>query len=177
MESSLTLHTERLSLLPFEWTEHALFLEMNRNAFIRKYLWDDELLTAPTAQEILQLNHTYFQERRYGLWKIQLPQTQETIGYAGLWFFFDEPQPQLIYALFEAHTKQGYATEAGSAIITYVFEQLGFTYLLAATDESHEHSQRVAQRLGMSLVEKRIADGKPTMFYRIEASQDSMTTP
>lgn len=90
------------------------------------------------------------------------------MGYAGLWYFFEEPQPQLIYALLEQFTRRGYAREAGTSIIQYAFEKLGFEYLTAATDEPHNASKKVMLSLGMEFVEKRIENNKPTLFYRIE---------
>ena len=38
--------------------------------------------------------------------------TDITIGMVGLWEFFDEPQPQLLYALLPEHTGKGIADEA-----------------------------------------------------------------
>ena len=64
-----------------------------------------------------------------------LKETNEVIGYTGLWYFFNEKQPQLIYALLKQFTKRGYALEASKAIIQYSFNTLGFQYLIAATDE------------------------------------------
>ncbi|MEM1338780.1 MAG: GNAT family N-acetyltransferase [Bacteroidota bacterium] len=166
-----TLETKRLQLLPFIPEDAKAFQLLNNDAFIRKFLWDDEMIGPMVADDIMEQNVKHFEESQFGLWKIQLRGKKSTIGYAGLWYFFDEPQPQLIYALLESFTKKGYATEAGAAIINYVFEDLGFDYLIAATDAPHLASQKVAKRLGMSFVEKRIENNKPTVFYRIEKYQ------
>ncbi|MEM9984362.1 MAG: GNAT family N-acetyltransferase, partial [Bacteroidota bacterium] len=104
----------------------------------------------------------------FGIWKVNLKETDELIGYTGLWYFFDEQQPQLIYALLKQFTKQGYALEFSKVIIEYSFKTLDFEYLIAATDESHLESQKVAKRLGMKFHEKRIEDDKPTLFFKIE---------
>jgi len=50
-----------------------------------------------------------------------------------LWYFFDEKQPQLVYALLPEATK-GYATEANQNI-EYCFNELGYQYLLASCDK------------------------------------------
>ncbi|WP_422079923.1 GNAT family N-acetyltransferase [Ulvibacterium sp.] len=162
------LKTDRLHLIPFTPRDAKMFQQLNNDPFIRKYLWDDELIDETTALELMEQNKKHFEENGYGLWKIRLKQSLETFGYVGLWSFFDEPQPQLIYALLEPYSKQGYATEAGGSIVDYAFDRLGFDYLIAATDEPHLESQKVAQRLGMSFAEKRIENEKPTLFYRID---------
>lgn len=160
--------TKRLQLIPFDSNEHILFLRINNDPYVRKFMWDDELIDEATALEVISKNDAHFKEDQFGIWKIQLLNSDETIGYSGLWHFFDEPQPQLIYALLEKYTKKGYAKEASAAIINYAFETLNFQYLIAATDEPHTESQNVALNLGMTFLEKRVENDKPTLFYKIE---------
>ncbi|WP_394336181.1 hypothetical protein [Adhaeribacter arboris] len=38
------------------------------------------------------------------------------MGFAGLWFFFEEDQPHLLYGLLPEYTKSGLATEAARAV-------------------------------------------------------------
>ncbi len=169
---NLSINTKRLKLTPLETSDHSLFLDINTDPFVRRYLWDDEMITSEMVGEILEINQKHFQEDQYGLWKI-LNTDQTIIGYVGLWHFFDEAQPQLIYALLEPFTGKGYAHEAGLAIIEYTFKRLKFKYLLAATDEPHLASQKVALGLGMTLVGTKTIDGKPTLFYRIEKNKSA----
>ena len=161
---TLIFNSDRLQLIPFNTNDVSKFHSLNTNSFIRKFMWDDEIISLDTAQEIIIQNKKYFEENQYGIWKIILLSTEETIGYTGLWYFFDEPQPQLIYALLEPYTGQGLATEAARLIIEYAFKSLNFSYLIAATDEPHLASQKVAERLGMNFLEKRIENEKPTIF-------------
>ena len=161
--------SERLRLVPFTKDDGELFHQLNTDPFIRKFMWDDDVIPASLADEILEKNETCFKENRYGLWKILSIEENKIIGYTGLWYFFNEPQPQLIYALLAPFTRKGFATEAAKMITDYAFSTLKFKYLIAATDEPHLASQRVAERLGMQYVEKRMENGKPTLFYRIEA--------
>ncbi|MGE0589979.1 MAG: GNAT family N-acetyltransferase, partial [Cyclobacteriaceae bacterium] len=90
------------------------------------------------------------------------------IGFAGLKSFFEESQPQLLYALLPDYTGQGLALDAAAAIVRYCFEELGFDYLEASCDIPNLPSQRVAERIGMRKVEERTVDDKSLAFYRIE---------
>ena len=132
--NSLILQTKRLLLTPFQASDLQFFHEMNIHPFVRKYLWDDEIISIDTAVEMMKTNEKHFQEDKFGLWKISINQSESIIGYTGLWFFFDEPQPQLIYALQKDSTGKGYAIEAARAVLNYTFTELGFKYLLAAID-------------------------------------------
>lgn len=165
---SIIIETSRLQLLPFTSSDTTIFHKLNVDPFIRKYLWDDELISEQLAKEVMAENTRLFSEKHYGLWKIIFKEREKLMGYTGLWFFFAELQPQLIYAILEKYTGLGFATEAAKAIIEYSFQKLDFNYLIAATDEPHLASQHVAKRLGMRFVEKRIEHEKPTLFYRIE---------
>ncbi|QNL21263.1 GNAT family N-acetyltransferase [Hyphobacterium sp. CCMP332] len=161
------IKTKRLELIPFERSDKALFHRINTDPFIRKYLWDDEIIAEEKAAEIIDLNEEHFKRDHYGLWKIRAKENNNIIGYAGLWHFFDEDQPQLMYALLKDFTKKGFAKEASEAIIDYAFNKLGFKYIIAATDSIHRESQNVALSLGMTMVEERLENEKPTLFFRL----------
>ncbi len=165
---SPTLSSPRLHLTPFSKEELALFHQMNTSPFVRQYLWDDEIIPLELAEQILDQNTRHFQDDQFGLWKITSKGTDNFIGYAGLWFFFEESQPQLIYALHPEAAGNGYATEAARLVIDYAFHELGFEYLLAATDKPHLASQAVARRLGMQQNRIESMDGKVTVFFRLE---------
>ena len=162
------LSSDRLLLEPFSDSDEDLFLEINTAPFVRQYLWDDEIIERATARNILAQNRQHFTEDGYGLWKIILKDDGACAGYAGLWYFFEEPQPQLIYALRASFAGQGIATEAARAVMDYAFVSLEFDHLLAATDEPHLSSQKLARRLGMALSDRKIIDGKVTLFFFID---------
>ena len=160
--------TKRLYLTPFTEGDDHLFHSLNNDTFIRQYLWDGNPIDIDTVRDILHQNQKHFNEDYYGLWKIQLKgHLKDTIGYAGLWLFYNDVQPQLIYALKKAYTKKGFTKEACEAIIAYAFDRLEFKNLVAATDVPNVASQNVALSLGMDFTEKRLCDGKPILFYRL----------
>jgi RimJ/RimL family protein N-acetyltransferase len=69
-------------------------------------------------------------------------------------------------------TRFGYAIEATEQIIKYAFEELSFTYLLAATDADHLISQKVALRAGLQFYEEKYVEGRLTRYYRVENIKD-----
>lgn len=117
---------------------------------------------------MLAENKKLFAQKQFGMWFIETKSDRETIGFVGLWYFFEEAQPQLVYALLPKALKKGYATEASTKILDYGFDELGFNYLLASCDRPNSESQKVAERLGMKQVEERIMNGNPILFFRID---------
>jgi len=160
------LETERTILKPFKIDEIDLFHRLSCDSFIRKYLWDDEMISIELAHEIIEKSINYFQNNGFGIWKIEYKDINKIIGYAGLWYFFEEEQPQLIYAIREEFTKKGIATEVSQKIMKYSFEELKYEYLIASMDENHKESQKVAERIGMKIFEKKELNKKPTVFYK-----------
>ena len=129
------LETSRTNLVPFESSDLKLFHSINTDEYVRKYLWDDQSIDANTAAELLEQNESHFETNQWGLWKIILKSDDSIAGYTGLWHFFEEAQPQLIYALLEKYTGNGFAKEVAQRILEYARDQLKFDYLVASTDE------------------------------------------
>jgi [ribosomal protein S5]-alanine N-acetyltransferase len=163
------LETARLWLKPTQENDLITFHRILSDPFVRQYLCDDQVFTWQKAVEMLTESLSLFAQERFGLWLIELKSSvnhnPEIIGFAGLWYFFGEPQPQLVYALLPQSTKQGFATEAAEAVISYCFESLGFSYLIACCDRPNLDSQRLAVRLGMAEVDQRVIDGKLIVFF------------
>ncbi|MEM6840998.1 MAG: GNAT family N-acetyltransferase [Bacteroidota bacterium] len=161
------LPTSRLTLVPFEKKDVELLHTLFTHPYVRKYLWDNEIIPRAQTEDILDQNAALFQQHGWGLWKIQRQGDEEVIGLVGLWRFFGEERPQLLYALLPTYTGQGLATEAAWQLVSYAFNHLQFGELTAAMDEPNRASQKVAERLGMEVYDYRL-EGERTLFYRID---------
>ena len=161
------LQSERLHLTPFSQNDQKVLHSIFTNEHVREFLWDDEVIPESQTSEILSINETQFKKERCGLWKVQLRSDKETVcGFAGLWYFFEEPQPQLIYGLLPDFTGLGLATESSKTIIDYAYNTLGFQYLMAATDKPHKQSIKVLVKCGFKQTTERMIEGKPTLFFK-----------
>jgi len=170
---NLVLETPRLQLKPVSEDELGALYRIFVDPYVRRYLCDDKVLSLEQVEEFLNESQKLFKEQRFGLWLIRTKDHEEIIGVTGLWYFFEEEQPQLVYALLPQATKQGYATEAASKILEYCFDELGYQYLVASCDRPNYESRKVAERLGMREVEQKSVDGKPLVFFRIESSPNT----
>lgn len=167
---SLVLETPRLILKPILTKDIETFHHIILDSYVRKYLCDDKIFSKKQTAEMLEESEKLFALEKLVLWFIETKSDAEIIGFVGLWYFFEETQPQLAYALLPKATKKGYATEAASKILEYCFNQLGYDYLIASTDRPNFESHQVAKRLGMKQVEERNINHNPTLFFRIEKS-------
>lgn len=166
----MLLKTSRLILNPLSSISFVNVCEMLRNPFIRLFLFDDKILADEQIKDFLKISDELFKENKYGLWVLSQKSSGEMIGFAGLWHFFEEDQPQLVYALLPEFTGNGYALEASKEIISYGFTSLGLSYLDASCDVPNLPSHKTALSLGMKKTTERNIDGKPITFYRIQKS-------
>lgn len=166
----MILETQNLVLKPILESELSTLHMIFTDSYVRKYLCDDQVFSSQQVEEMLKQSIKNFEEEGFGLWFIKINSESEVIGFVGLWYFFDEEQPQLIYALLPKALKKGYATEASTKILEYCFDELGYKYLVASCDRPNIESQKVAERLGMRKVEEKIVNGNPIVFFRLEKS-------
>jgi ribosomal-protein-alanine N-acetyltransferase len=166
----MILKTSRLNLYPLSSVSFEKVCEMFRHPFTRQFLFDDIVFDDDQIKDFLKISDELFKENKYGLWVLSQKSSGEMIGFAGLWHFFEEGQPQLVYALLPEFTGKGYALEASKEITSYSFSSLGFNYLDASCDGPNLPSHKTALSLGMKKTTERNIDGKPITFYRIQKS-------
>jgi ribosomal-protein-alanine N-acetyltransferase len=110
----------------------------------------------------------------YGDYAIALRSSGEIIGSVGLvplivpWnslldptpppHYFTSPEFGLFWAVFPAHRARGYASEAGRAMLKFVFESLRARRVVATTEFENEASQQVMRKLGMKLLHNNSGD-------------------
>ena len=164
----MILKTQRLVLKPIFESDLNTLHRIFTDSYVRRYLCDGEIWSLQQVEEMLAENQKLFAEKKFGLWFVETNTDREIIGFVGLWYFFEEGQPQLVYALLPTATKKGYATEAATKIIQYGFNELGFEYVVASCDSPNIESCKLAARLGMRQVEERVVHENPILFFRID---------
>ena len=162
------LESQRLLLKPILESQLNILHNIFIDPYVRRYLCNDRIFSRQQVEEMLLESQKLFNEQRFGLWFLETKGEQKIVGFAGLWYFFAEKQPQLVYALLPEAVKKGYATEASTRIVEYYFNDLGYQYLLASCDKPNLLSQKVAQRIGMKQLEEKIVDDNLTVFFKIE---------
>jgi len=104
--------------------------------------------------------------REVGVFSIALPQTNEAIGFAGIWFPIDIPEPELCWSLYDGHTGKGYATEAATAARQWANSSARLEALVSYIHPDNESSQAVATRLGAIEVGSTTLRGEPRRLFR-----------
>src|SRR5262245_39975595 len=114
-ESFIHLTTERCVLHPIKAGDAAMLHALWSSPGVRRFLWDDEIIPMARTQEAIARSMQSFEQRRFGLWGAKPCDGAHLIGFAGLWWFRDPPELELLYGIAEEEWGHGYATEIARA--------------------------------------------------------------
>ena len=148
------LNTPRLLLRQWRDADRPAWAALNADPEVREFLGPP--LTRADSDAALELFRDELAARDWGWWALELRETGELIGMAGL-DPVDDEMPftgvELGWRLSRAHWGFGYATEAARAAMTHGFEARRFPELLAIAAVGNSRSQAVMRRLGMTHVQ------------------------
>jgi len=146
LAATFTLASERLSYRRLAEDNLSTFHSLAVDPHIRAYMLDGAVVERDWAATVLAGSDTLFAECGVGIWLIY--KGGEAIGFCGFHVFEKpDPEPQILYALTEAYTGHGYATEAAQALIEEV-EGFGWKRVVTAVDAPNAASIRVLRKLG-----------------------------
>ena len=111
------LRTKRLTLRPVSATDVLELHELWTSAGVRRYLWDDEIISLERTRAAVDESGRLFQRHGYGLWAGRHVSTTTLIAFAGFWYFREPPELELLYGVRESLWRQGYAVEAARAVM------------------------------------------------------------
>lgn len=159
-ENNLQLETERLLLRLMQETDLdallLIFTDVKVMAAFHHPPFTHEQMT-----RWLQRNLDHQNQYGYGLFSVILKETGELIGDCGLEQMDDMHAAELGYDFRSEFWNQGFATEAAVAVRDYAFEVLRLPRLISLIRVGNLRSKRVAEKVGMGLIEEFTRYGIP----------------
>jgi RimJ/RimL family protein N-acetyltransferase len=111
----------------------------------------------------------HWQVRGYGFFAVEEAATGELVGRVGPWYPDGWPAPEVGWMIRRDRWGRGYAVEAASAALDWVFDDLGWTSAVHLIEADNVRSIRVAEKLGsgwMRRIERMPAPwGQPAELY------------
>jgi ribosomal-protein-alanine N-acetyltransferase len=172
---AIILETNRLILRHLVMDDLDALFALYRDPEIRKYFPDGVKNLEDTREELEWFLHGHPEHPELGLWATVHKETGKFIGRCGLlpWEIDDTLEIEVAYLLDKKFWHQGLATEAATGILTYAFDNLNLSRIICLMHPDNTASQRVAQRIGMTLertVDGIAGDNFPTLIYSIHKS-------
>lgn len=163
------LETNRLLLRHYEPADLDALFALYQDPEVVRYIPDAPQTLAETKEQLDWFLHGHPRRPELGLWATIYKPTNQFIGRCGLlpWTIEGRDEVEVAYTIARSHWGQGLATEAAQAILTYGFEQLGFTRLVCLIDEENTASIRVAEKIGMAFEKASRDEIGPFHLYTI----------
>jgi [ribosomal protein S5]-alanine N-acetyltransferase len=171
--NTVCFETIRLALRPFTRSDiddlHRLWVD----PAMRKYLWDDEVISRETTAEVIEASLESFDQYGFGFWTISFRDDPTTIGFCGLRHFTDDqgngPDVEILYGVTARHCNRGIAREAARAVLQFAFDQAGLERVYAGADPPNQASIRVMEKIGMAFARRAMIKGLEAIYYDITA--------
>jgi RimJ/RimL family protein N-acetyltransferase len=145
------LTSARCKLRQWRASDRAPFAAMNADPAVMQHF--PTLLTRAESDAMADRIESAIAERGWGLWALEIPGVTDFAGFVGLneptWTAHFTPCVEVGWRLAAPFHGKGYATEAARAAVTYGFEKLFLTEIVALTIPANTPSRRVMERLGM----------------------------
>jgi len=109
-------------------------------------------------------------ERGFSTWAVVEKQSGDVVGDVGFGIYAPTGEPELGYTLAARVWGRGYGLEAAAACVDAAFTHLPHPRLLAKVEPENERSLRLAERLGMRVVDTIGVDGRPHLLFALERS-------
>jgi RimJ/RimL family protein N-acetyltransferase len=173
MRAPPTIETGRLQLRAFRDDDHAAYAGYCADPQTMRFLggpigpedaW--RRLASLAGQWVL---------KGFGPFAIEEKASGRFAGYAGPWYPFGWPEPEIMWGLVRAFHGRGYATEAAGAARGWAYETLGWATAISLIDPDNHASRDVAQRLGATVDGAMTLRGHKVTVHRHPAPAPSKT--
>jgi RimJ/RimL family protein N-acetyltransferase len=173
------LATERLALRTVEPGDAAFYLELVNDPAFVEHIGDRGIHTLEDAEEALVLGPIAMQALRgHSLYVVELKETgvpdgQVPIGMCGLIKRESLDGVDIGYAFLPRYRGQGYACEAGKAVLAYA-PSLGIRRVLAITSPNNIASNYLLRKMGLRFERfvHLVPEDAGTNLYSIELESD-----
>lgn len=159
------METERLLLLPWREGDEWLIEPLATDPLVMRYITGGTPMTAEQIQGFVGRQAALYAELGLCRWRLQLKETGESIGFAGVGRLTGMEELEIGWWLAPVHWGKGYATEGGRAALRDAFERCGLPKVISITRPENTASQRVMQRLGLYYEGRRMHAGLEHVVY------------
>lgn len=144
------LETQRLRLREFEPGDAASLFALDSDPEVMRFIGDGSPCRREDVERAITRVRDYYRQRPgLGIWLAEQKDSGEFVGWACLKHLNQTDQIELGYRLMRFAWNQGFATEAGLALIQYGRQEHKLTEIVAVTHPDNKASQRVLEKCGM----------------------------
>ncbi len=145
------LETARLCLREFNIEDSNFILKLVNSPEWLRFIGDKKVKTNEDAKNYLQKGPIKsYKENGYGLWLVQLKNTNESIGMCGLVNRETLEDIDIGFAILPNYMGKGYGFEVANATMNYAKQTLKIPKVVAITNADNIVSIKLLQKIGLS---------------------------
>ena len=167
----MILETERLVLDTWQISDWTALRPIAIDNEVMRYItggvsWSDEKIQSIVKGEI-----TRYSERGFCRWKLLEKPTGRMIGFCGVGYWRDAPDPEIGWWLARQSWGRGLATEAARIALRDAFERLLLGRIISIARPANTASTRIMEKLGLTFECEFESDGVQLVRYAIDFAQ------
>lgn len=169
--ATVVLETERLLLSTWQPSDWIALRPIATDVEVMRYItggvpWTDERIQSFVNREI-----EMFSERSFCRWKLLLKPAQEMIGFCGVGFWRDAPDPEIGWWLARQYWGLGLATEAARTALRDAFDRVKLDRIISIARPANTASTRIMEKLGLKREYEFEKDGVALVRYATDRLQ------
>lgn len=179
MTNIYEFESERLGFRQWKEEDKLPFAIMNSNNEVMRYF--PNTLSRQESDMFINRIVKHFEKQGYGLWAVEVKETQEFIGFIGFFNATFEadftPCVEIGWRLDNRYWNRGYATEGAKVCLEYAFSKLKLSEIYSFTAQINEPSINVMKKIGLKEVgsfnHPRVEEDSPLrlhVLYKIDRS-------
>jgi RimJ/RimL family protein N-acetyltransferase len=145
------LRTERLLMRGWREDDFEQYAAICADREVMRWHGEPRGLEAPEAWKSLAMWVGHWELRGFGHWLLELPDTGELVGRAGLYYPAGFPGVEVGWTVSRAHWGRGYAPEAARAACEWGHRERGLDHIISLIEPANTSSIRVAEKLGETM--------------------------
>ena len=147
---TIPLETERLILDKWQGPDWRELRPIATDVEVMRYItggvpWTDEQIQAFVNRQV-----KLYSERNFCRWKVLRKPERKAIGFCGVGFWRDAPDPEIGWWIARKSWGQGLATEAARIALQHAFEHTGFDRIISVAQPPNTASIRIMEKLGLT---------------------------
>lgn len=146
------LRTERLLLRGWRAGDLEPFAALNADSEVMEHF--PATLTRAQSDAMADRVRAHLTEHGWGLWAVEVVDGPAFVGFVGLarpaFEAHFTPAVEIGWRLARPAWGYGYAPEAGRAVLSYAFAELGLDEVVSFTSVGNANSRRVMEKLGLT---------------------------
>lgn len=161
--------TERLFLRKLSEADLDSVSAMRADPDVMRYIREPQ--KRDEALNWINLVSSRWEGEKIGFCSLILKETDQFVGWCGLWQLKETDEIEVGYALFKEFWGRGLALEASEPFLGYGFTDLNLPKIVACANPNNTGSRRVMEKLGMTFDHIGQYYGRDLVHYSITKSE------